>query len=145
MKKIIILSFLLVSTSTFSQVIYLNPLCNVPCDLCLKDAAPNKVTYSADPQRQIVLRTFENIKGTHKSVDSLDKCKVLDKKNWVCEGSSLRGNPDAGKQFAVNGVAYWNDSDPTPDFDKKYGYRYSCRYEKNLLGKFITKQQHEKY
>jgi hypothetical protein len=145
MKKIIMFSLLFISTTTFSQVLYMNPLCKVPCDLCVKDSAPSKVTYNADPQRQIILRTFEHSDGSPKSVHSLDKCKILDKKNWVCEGASIRGNPEAGKQFAVNGIAHWNDSDSLVDFDKKFGYRYSCRYEKNLLGKFITKAEYKKY
>lgn len=91
-----------------AQILYIG-ICNVPCNLCKPD--PRKIEYKADPGKQIVLRILGD-----KDVDVVSDCKVLDKNNWTCDGYGLMKN--YGKQYAANGVAYWNDGEPLPEYEK---------------------------
>jgi len=109
-----------------AQVLY-SDTCKVPCNECKPD--PMKVEYKADPTKQIVLRVIND-----RDVDEVKDCKVLDKNNWTCQGYGLM---QYGKQYAANGIAYWNEGiSSSPEFQKKYGKTYSCTYDKNIFGQF---------
>jgi len=139
MKKLLLIS-LLFPLIGLSQTIYLNPSCKTNCNKCLKEDEPNKVTYKVDLKRNIIFRTFDG------NPSILSDCTIIDEKNWVCQPKDLMGfDTEYGKQFAVDGVAHWNDSNSMPEFDKKYGYRYSCRYEKNIFGSYKVLKEIRKY
>lgn len=133
------------SANAMAQVIYMDTLCKTTCDECAKSNDVMKVTYKADPKTQIVFRSIEGgKKSEYKDADTIDGCKVIDKDNWVCPGGIPR-YPDAYKQYAVNGMAFWNDGIPMPELDKKYGQKYSCRYEKTFYGTYKTIEQRKRY
>jgi hypothetical protein len=96
-----------------------------------------KVTYKVDKKSRMIFRTIDD-----KNPDVISDCTIIDENNWVCPG--VDPHSDYSKQYAVNGVAYWNSSKPS-DFNKKYGYRYSCRYEKSFWGGYKVLEQIKKY
>ena len=109
------------------QILYLNS-CNVICEKCGTEDIM-KVEYKADADKQLVLRIIDN-----KDVDVQTDCKILDKNNWSCDGIGLMKN--LGKQYAANGVAYWNSMDSTPDYKKVKGETRMCTYDKNFIGQY---------
>ncbi len=115
--------------SAIAQVLYLGPMCKDPCDKCNPQKAM-KVEYKADSSKQIVMRIIND-----NDVDVVSDCKVLDKNNWVCDGYGVMNM--YAKQYATNGVAYWNDGVPSSrELEMKYGKNYSCRWDKNIFGQF---------
>ena len=125
MKKIILkITLSVIVVPVTAQILYID-VCKVPCNLCKPD--PMKVEYKADASKQIVMRIIDE-----KDVDVVADCTVLDKSNWSCDGNGPMRS--YGKQYSANGIAYWNDSKPMPEYDKQYGKSYTCIYEKNLLG-----------
>ncbi len=47
------------STTSTAQTLYANPYCNDSCMVRAKHAPPPKVSYTADPKIQTVLRVVE--------------------------------------------------------------------------------------
>jgi hypothetical protein len=136
---------LLITNNTFAQVLYVNS-CKQPCQECLKQEKPQKVTYKADPKTNSVLRVFEG-DNLNTTLHNLDNCKIQNKDNWVCSTTHVDKftSPESGKQFAINGVAYWNDSEYSPEFTRKFLSQYSCRYEKNMFGSYKVIRQTKNY
>ena len=123
--------YFLLGKNLNAQELYMNALCKTNCVQCLKENNPFKVTYKASPENGVVLRIMEiENKFNYKSSDYISNCKVYDKKNWVCDGWGRGGGEEFGKQYAVDGVAYWNDGPIYPGEEKGF----SCRYKKNLFG-----------
>ena len=122
--------FLLLFHSYLSAQVFYYDSCKVPCNVCKPE--PIKVEYKADPSKQIVLRVMND-----RDVDVVSDCKVLDKINWTCQGYGLM---QYGKQYAANGIAYWNASERSVEFENKYGKSYMCSYDKNLIGQFKLRQ-----
>ena len=137
MKKIIYILLLVFPVISYSQTIYVNSLCKEECDKCAKKNPPMKVTYKVDKNNNKVFRIIDD-----KDADVINDCTVFDENNWVCKGTPSYS--DYSKQYAVKGVAFWNDSPPS-DFNKKYGYKYSCKYEKSFMGSYKVTNQIKKY
>ena len=127
-------------TTSSGQLLYLNPACKTSCADCVEHNPPLKVTYSADPKTQIVLRVFES--ADEKRVDAIPNCRDIDKNNWVCDGFGVMG--EEGKQYAHNGIAIWTDWNDS-EIDKRYLNRYSCRYEKSVFGSYRVIEEKRKY
>jgi hypothetical protein len=136
---------LLITNNTYAQVLYVNS-CKQPCQECLKHEKPQKVTYKADPKTNSVLRVFEG-PNLNTTMHNLDNCKIQDKDNWVCSNAytGKYTSSESGKQFAINGVAYWNDSEHSPEFTRKFIPQYSCRYEKNVFGTYKVIRETKNY
>jgi hypothetical protein len=141
MKKInlgLLLLLVFLSTKINGQSFYFD-ICKISCEKCKPDFY-NKVEYLADPKKQIVIRTFTG--SGNKTVHSFTDCNIIDKNNWVCDPikeirnkfPSIVTNPEAGKQFATNGVAYWINSS---ELEKNESY---CVWDKNILGKYILRK-----
>ncbi len=133
--SVIIFSVLFFSNNANSQTFYFE-ICQNPCEKCKPDFY-NKVEYLADPVKKIVLRTFTGSGG--KTVHSYTNCDIVDKNNWVCPPvsdnfSKKVNNPDAGKQFASKGVAYWISSG---ELSPSENY---CIWDKNAIGKFVLRR-----
>jgi len=139
------LFLLVITNNVYAQVLYMN-LCKQPCQDCLKQEKPIKVTYKADPKTNSVLRVFE-APDSNTTMHNLDNCKIQNKDNWVCSNtySDRYTSPESGKQFAINGVAYWNDSEHSPEFTRRFVNQYSCRYEKNVFGAYKVIKETKKY
>lgn len=122
--KVIFGMALLHSNAATSQIIY-HELCDVPCNICKPNDA-TKIEYRADPKRNLVVRLY----GAS-DIYVIPKCTVIDKDNWTCEGT-IWNYKEYGKQYAVNGVAFWEDGIPTQsEIEGKFRV---CRYDKNILG-----------
>jgi len=138
MKKILqllLVTLFFISMKVNSQTLYFE-ICKDPCEKCKPDFY-NKVEYLADPTKKIVLRTFTGSGG--KTVHSFTDCDIVDKNNWVCPPtfnafSKKMTNPDAGKQFASKGVAYWISSG---ELSPSENY---CIWDKNAIGKFVLRR-----
>lgn len=141
MRLISLLVMLLVSSNAFSQTLYVGALCKEECSKCAKSDPPMKVTYKADKQSNKIFRTVDD-QNPHILAD----CTIIDEGNWVCPG--VPSYSDYSKQYAVKGIAYWNDSEKTAasiEFAKKFGNKYSCRYEKSLLGGYKVIEEIKRY
>jgi hypothetical protein len=123
--RVILCAALLYSGAAISQVFYMNR-CTEPCDVC-KPSDPIKVEYRADPKKNRVVRLMGE-----RDIHVVSDCTVIDKANWTCEGYGKLNQ--YGRQFAVNGVAHWTDSEPMPDIERLHGKSYICRYDKNIIG-----------
>ena len=97
-----------------------------------------KVTYKADKRTNKVFRTIDD-----KNPQVMTDCTVMDEGNWVCQGHPSYS--DYSKQYALNGVAFWNTSEPDPVLDKKLNAKFSCRYEKSIFGTYKVIDQIKKY
>jgi len=56
-------------------------ICNEDGKNCKKD--PSQVSFKVDVKKSIVIRTIY-VDGVFDSSKALDKCKVIDAKNWEC-------------------------------------------------------------
>lgn len=123
--RVVLCAALLYSSAAISQVLFMK-LCTESCDAC-KPADAIKVEYRADAQKNRVVRIMGE-----RDIEVLSDCTVIDKANWTCDGSGTL--KQYGRQFAVNGVANWTDSEPMPDFERVHGKLRICRYDKNIIG-----------
>lgn len=123
--RFVMCAALLYSSAAISQVLYMK-FCTESCDVC-KPSDAIKVEYRADPQKNRVVRIMDE-----RDIHVVSDCTVIDKANWTCDGSGTL--KQYGKQFAVNGVANWTDSEPMPEFERVHGKFRICRYDKNIIG-----------
>jgi hypothetical protein len=137
-KKVSLVIFLLLPTISYSQTVYVSAICAEECNKCAKTDPPMKVTYKADKRTNKVFRTIDD-----KNPQVMTDCTVMDEGNWVCQGHPSYS--DYSKQYALNGVAFWNTSEPDPVLDKKLNAKFSCRYEKSIFGTYKVIDQIKKY
>jgi hypothetical protein len=113
--KLVFLLSTFISLSATAQVTYVASTSTS----CKSTTEPiTKIEFKANPSKQVVIFTYENLKSKEFGSYAESGCTVVDKDNWNCATS-----------YAINGVAFKRDKDGDD-------YRY-CHYEKKIFGGWL--------
>jgi hypothetical protein len=146
MKKIILISFLVLSNNLFAQTVE-SFFSGCEHSLSCKKCPPEyKETYQINVSKQVVLYTGVDLKTNKVDSQVLENCSVVDGKNFICgeKNSSYRSDGALlikdGRTVMRNGII---EGHPYLTIMDKNGKMFSpptpkkiCRFKKNFFGQY---------
>ncbi len=146
MKRIILITFLVLSTNSYSQSIELYfSGCEHSVD-CKKCPPDYKETFKVNVNKQIVLYTGLDLKTNKTESQALDNCSILDSKNFICGDKKTLNRSDGAivtldsRTIMKNGLL---EDKPHATIMDQSGRKFHpptpkkiCRFKKNFLGKY---------